>query len=281
MEPDDQSQNVHLELTLIGGHQIRTRIHQDAPIIPRLLQAYAAGPTEPQPVAFGLPTLDERGTIFVRACDIMSLQVDRVVQPTALPIAERRMGCYLKLRDFLQPQTKSALLDYVLARQHELKSSTITDTVTGGNVVKHMQRVSSVLYDLTPFQHLFAELIYAILPTVLLALDVRPFPVGRIESQITAHEDGAFFKRHSDNSGGPNVGRRVTYVYYFHAEPKAFSGGNLNLHEGHQPAVSIEPLDNSMIFFPSYIEHDVSAVHCPDPQLRNARFTVNGWIHEA
>ena len=62
----------------------------------------------------------------------------------------------------------------------------------------------------------------------------RSNPPG-LETELVAHGDGAFYTRHIDthtahDDDDVNQIRLLSGVYYFHAEPKAFTGGALRLH---------------------------------------------------
>ena len=111
-------------------------------------------------------------------------------------------------------------------------------------------------------------------------LAIASFEPDRFECQATAHHDGAFFKRHTDAAAGRNVGRILSFVYYLWREPKLFSGGHLKFY-GPDGAVSneIEPENNSIVFFPSVLDHEVTLVTCPSKAFTDGRFTVNGWVH--
>ncbi|WP_420485300.1 2OG-Fe(II) oxygenase [Iningainema tapete] len=102
------------------------------------------------------------------------------------------------------------------------------------------------------------------------------FELGVIESQITSSNDQDYFKSHLDAS--IDCPKRVlSYVYYFHKQPKAFTGGQLALH--HNITTLIEPLNNSLICFPSTCLHEVLTVQCPSKIFSDGRFTLNGWIN--
>jgi SM-20-related protein len=73
-------------------------------------------------------------------------------------------------------------------------------------------------------------------------------------------------------------------VYYFHAEPKAFTGGALRLYAiGGQGEryVDIEPTHNSLLMFPSWAPHEVMPVRCPSRRFVDSRFAINCWVHRA
>jgi Rps23 Pro-64 3,4-dihydroxylase Tpa1-like proline 4-hydroxylase len=102
---------------------------------------------------------------------------------------------------------------------------------------------------------------------------------------MTASNDADFFKRHTDSS--LHEGRTVSFVYYFYREPKAFTGGELRVYDtrvegdrivGGRKYDTIIPRQNQMLFFPSYLFHEVLPVRCPSQKLADSRFTVNGWI---
>lgn len=108
-----------------------------------------------------------------------------------------------------------------------------------------------------------------------------------VELNVTAHQGGAFFRPHRDN--GSIKDRQISFVYYFHAEPKPFVGGELLLYDTslapiryHHTAFSrIEPVRNSLVIFPSCYFHEVLPVRCESESFEDARFTVNGWLHRA
>src|SRR5262249_22274511 len=108
----------------------------------------------------------------------------------------------------------------------------------------------------------------------------------RLETELVAHGDGSFYKRHVDTQTGhyPDVKRiRVlSCVYYFNAKPKAFTGGALRLYAlGGQEVkfVDIEPVYNSLVTFLAWIPHEVMPISCPSRRFIDSRFAVNCWAH--
>ena len=76
----------------------------------------------------------------------------------------------------------------------------------------------------------------------------------------------------------------ISAVYYFHREPKAFSGGALRLYrfgvDPHDPAseadsVAFEPRQNSLVCFPSWAVHKVDLVRCASDRFEDFRFGLN------
>jgi Rps23 Pro-64 3,4-dihydroxylase Tpa1-like proline 4-hydroxylase len=108
-------------------------------------------------------------------------------------------------------------------------------------------------------------------------LELMPFEIGSFEVQLTSHSDGEYFKWHRDNSTPETSSRRITFVYYFHAMPKRFSGGELIIYHGNEQH-PIEPVNDAIVFFDSGRKHEVKQVACPGGAFKDSRFTLNGWI---
>jgi SM-20-related protein len=151
------------------------------------------------------------------------------------------------------------------------------------------QRVAEVLQDADPVKAWFLPLVEALVDsgTVLPRLGVAPFEVGRRELQMTRQAEGGFLWTHRD-VGPANPHRRVTYIYYFHREPRRFGGGDLLLFDQTADKVRsdavaftrIDPTHNSLIVFPADRLHAVTRVTGIDDPLEG-RWTVNGWLNAA
>ncbi len=188
---------------------------------------------------------------------------------------------YIQIDDFLIREDKKRLLNYVFAEEIEfLPTSTSTDEVN--------YRRSSVLYAFPDFADLISDRIQSIAPDIFRTLELSPFSIFHIEAQLTAHNDGNYYKIHNDNGSSNTATRELTYVYYFYRDPKPFSGGELVLYDSKientyyvnaDSFKTIEPRNNSIVFFLSRYMHEVLPVRCPSRSFQDSRFTINGWIH--
>jgi Rps23 Pro-64 3,4-dihydroxylase Tpa1-like proline 4-hydroxylase len=189
----------------------------------------------------------------------------------------------LQLDNFLTSDEHQRLFDYVTKNESGfVKSETYEDTGSS-RYYRH-----SLIYDpkFPEFSDLITERIREHLPEILTKLNITQFLIAGIEAQLTAHNDGNYFKLHNDNGLPQVAARRITFVYYFCREPKSFSGGELRLFNSTTKNTSkslvdfqvIEPRNNSIIFFPSEYLHEVLPVICPSMAFVDSRFTINGWI---
>jgi SM-20-related protein len=196
-------------------------------------------------------------------------------------------GDVLFLEEFFAPAEVEALWDYAMQRELEFVASEVLGGDQEGRHDEHFRR-SSVLYDVAGAYPLVSERVMQCLPYVVDRLELVPFDVREIELQITASNDGEWFKAHRDSGHGTVATRELTFVYYCHREPRGFSGGELRvfgmLEDGDDPAArdraqTIMPQQNSVAFFPSNVLHEVMPVSCPSRRFADSRLTYNGWLH--
>jgi SM-20-related protein len=201
-------------------------------------------------------------------------------------VAFDRLPKYIVIDEFLPAALHAELLAYSLASQSEFAP---TEVVADGlGVVDSSLRKSQICRNgLGPHKAAFKAAIRARFEELPATLGMTSFPVTRIETQLIAHGDGAFYKRHIDTRVGTNRRSEVTdrvlsMVYYFHREPKRFSGGEIALcafglsDEG----IAIEPAQNRLVAFPSFVAHEVKQVSCPSQEFADSRFAINCWLHK-
>lgn len=194
---------------------------------------------------------------------------------------------YVTLEGFLR-DAQQGLLEYAVAHEQEFSAATIVDDEHGELVIDERLRRARVLTDLGDFRPKFEERLREALSPVLSQLKMEPFPVGEIEIQLTASGDGDFFRMHKD--GDDQSTRELSFVYFFHSEPRRYSGGELRIFDAEVVDGREVPTDRSQIlsprqdvvvFFPSSNEHELLPVRVPSKSFADSRFTVNGWIHRA
>lgn len=119
---------------------------------------------------------------------------------------------------------------------------------------------------------------------ICIATGVAQFDLAEIEIRLAAHSDGDFFSPHRDSFAGADRGqmqrdRLITAVYYFHQMPRRFEGGDLHIHpfDRSGPAI-VEPRDNRLVAFPSFMLHEVLPVSVPSGVFTDSRFSVSCWF---
>lgn len=90
---------------------------------------------------------------------------------------------YLQIDDFLSTEEWSSLFDYALTQQ-----SAFTPSTTSTNESDYRQ--SMILHSLPEFSELMVKRILSIIPNLHRELELEPFIVSQVETQLTAHNDG-------------------------------------------------------------------------------------------
>lgn len=134
---------------------------------------------------------------------------------------------YSLTEGFLGADLISELLSFAAENESRFKDSTVG--ITAKDRVNPEIRVSSILRDFGPLKKEIKSRFNAALPEALNKLGMPGFELYHTELELVAHGNGAFYNRHIDTAiDRDDVSVRVlTAVYYFHAQPKRFTGGRI------------------------------------------------------
>jgi SM-20-related protein len=222
--------------------------------------------------------------------DLPSSARTTAVSQTRVAVAERSpilpAQCVV-LDEFLAPQELEGLMRFTLEHESDFSASTVVSPRAESGVVNYDHRRSRVLMDLAQHQDVMLERIKSVLPQVLDKLGMEEFSIADVEAQVTASNDGDFFHFHSDNGSERVASRYLTFVYFFHREPRQFEGGELRIHDSRlQDGVyvsegsyqAIVPRQNQIVLFPCEMLHEITPVNCTSQLFADSRFTLNGWL---
>lgn len=218
----------------------------------------------------------------------------RLRETTSVAVVEGNQPEFLAadfviLNEFLAPAELQALTQYALQKEMEFQISEVVSPGIPGGTVDFESRRSRVLMELGPHYNILLSRFRAALPGVLRKLGHPGFEVTRVEAQITASNDGDYFHWHCDNGLDEIAGREITFVYFFHREPKPFRGGELRIYDSrllngdYRPTEryrTVVPEQNQAVMFLSSLTHEITPVETPSHVFADSRFTVNGWFHK-
>lgn len=96
--------------------------------------------------------------------------------------------------------------------------------------------------------------------------------IERLQFTYYNGEENGFYNRHMDSLYW-NIphNRKLSFVVQL-SDPSEYEGGELVLHTGPEPIV-IEKRKGLIVFFPSYILHEVT------PVTKGERYSLVGWVH--
>jgi Rps23 Pro-64 3,4-dihydroxylase Tpa1-like proline 4-hydroxylase len=238
---------------------------------------------QPQPQGPGVraPRTEPDPPTGTRTTTVSESRAAVAERPAALPAR-----CVV-LDEFLAPQELAELTRFTLEHESDFSASEVVSPHADSGVINYEHRRSRVLMDLAQYHDLMLERIKAALPQVLDKLGMEAFSISGVEAQATASNDGDFFHFHSDNGSERVASRNLTFVYFFHREPRQFEGGELRIHDARLEEgiyvsegsyQTIVPQQNQIVFFPCEMMHEITAVNCASQAFADSRFTLNGWL---
>ena len=212
-------------------------------------------------------------------------------KPSAPPAAPKVI--HQTFDNFLPDSLAQDLLTFALAQKADFGPSAVNPYSTANDHRLNRLTRNSLLFagDIPgSIKDQLLQPLKNILPAVFEALDMPPCEAAGFEVQLTAHNDGHYFRVHNDiiKSENQQVNRLLTFVYYLHRQPCPFKGGNLYIYptaeldeiSKYYPQ-AVSPAHNRLVLFPSHYFHEVAPVSCPSNTFADSRFTLNGWVWQA
>ncbi|MGB7443340.1 MAG: 2OG-Fe(II) oxygenase [Coleofasciculaceae cyanobacterium] len=281
-------QDVKVTILLTGGHQHTLYLKSNAPLLQSLLKAVVTRSQKKQEFfscLFQIPSESGRAALYFPSDHLVALMTEPPLnfQQTEAKKPQRAdilPSNYVQFDNFLTRQENKKLLDYV--EQQELNFAPNSPNTGNLDIGKAL-----IINSSNQFSELIINRVKQIFSTVVNKLEISPFPVWDIENHLTAHNNGDYYKVHNDNGSPKTASRELSYIYYFHKEPKPFSGGELLIYDSKiennfyvkaDSFKKIEPRNNSIVFFLSRYLHEALPVTCPSKSFADSHFTINGWI---
>ncbi len=209
-------------------------------------------------------------------------QANEYSKPFRYPEAEFLPVPYIRRFDFLTQMQLQQVWSFFDENQDEFVDSRVG--AINSPIMDKDKRMSQLLGKgkCRVLHAMIQPLLQPVLDQAYRLFGITPPEHGKLTLQMTSHANAEFYRIHSDS--GPQFARLLSYIYYFHTEPKYFTGGELQLYDScinedtySSKFTSIVPLHNSLIVFPSEYYHQVCTVHLTSQDRRNGRNTLNGW----
>jgi Rps23 Pro-64 3,4-dihydroxylase Tpa1-like proline 4-hydroxylase len=190
---------------------------------------------------------------------------------------------FIQLQDFLSALELEQLFNFVIEQENNF-----LPTANSANDPDYRRSMFLPIFE--QFSELLINRVKAVVPQLVSHFKIVPFQIHYVEAQLTAHNNGNYYKVHNDNGSPDSATRELSYVYYFNREPKAFFGGELviydskienNFYVAADSFKTVQPLNNSIVFFLSRYMHEVLPVSCPSQAFADSRFTINGWVRKS
>ncbi|MCP4966017.1 MAG: 2OG-Fe(II) oxygenase [bacterium] len=191
---------------------------------------------------------------------------------------------FVQLENFLDNDSHQRMLDFALDCS-EFRAAEITRNDAPHGTIDPSARRGQVA-SAEPLRDILEAPLRALLPHIRLEIGVPRFELGGIELWLSAHRDGDFFMEHQDLIH--NRPRRLTFTYYFEDPATKFDGGELRLYDHERTAddrlirvdtfQDVEPIDNSIAFFPPWAYHEVRPVRNRSEGEPGVRYAITGFF---
>ena len=201
-----------------------------------------------------------------------------------MPLAAK-LPNFLVIKDFLSDELHAALLSDTLASEAEYRSSKLGGVTNDGSRVSAYNetiRKSRVRRLPNTLELGFRDAVLERLDEALKQIRIKPPNPRKFEIEAVVSGDGALFKKHHDMGMKDKTSYRVvSAVYYYSAQPQAFTGGALRIYSlSGAEFTDVQPINNSIVLFPSMFPHEVMPVSVPSGRFDDSRFSVNCWLRK-
>ncbi len=291
---------IDVELYLAGGHRHQLTLPEDSPLLVDLFSALSTGGAQGGFVQ--LPMREGRAACSFHVSQLVSVVTQPPVlveaarpaveeaRPAPRPASQAQQPMPIEISqpgftvvdDFLGPEEHADMLAYALANQEQFEPGTVAAQRTD-----HRENLVSMRFGQSAHATLLCNRLLTWLPVLCRSLDQPLFPLETVECQLTAGNDGHYYRIHNDSGHGETNPRALSCVYYFFRDPKAFEGGELRLYDAERQGDAvrpsktfrvIQPVANRLVIFRSDAFHEVRPVKCPSGDFADSRFAVTTWL---
>jgi len=271
---------ISVRILLHNGQVYETACEESSPVLESLAEAMSGASGSCGFAQLTIGDGDAARGLAIPASAIMAVETNPPAVLRWQPRSAIEPVPYIRIPGFLSEEENRAVFDYAMRKRPDYAASKVDTDVKGHRKSQVILRVEGLDFD---FDGRVREIVTD-------ALDYFKMPVPtatKLETQLSTHNEGGFYRIHNDN-GTPRTATRVlTYVYYFHREPIAYKGGQIRLYDTRfesrtsRPAetfIQIQPENNMLLLFPSRVMHEVLPTYCASGEFADGRFTLNGWV---
>lgn len=273
---------ISVRILLHGGRVYETSCAEDSPLLDSLAEALSGASGAGGFAQLTLEDGDSERGLAIPASAILAVETSPPVVLRWHPKSAIETAPYIRIPNFLSEEENRAVLDYAIRKEPDYQGSQVATKLAGYRRSRVLMKVEDLDID-------FDERIDEIVPDALNYFHLSPPGRTKLETQLSTHGDGGYYRIHNDNGSPDTANRVLTYVYYFHRQPVAFKGGQLRLYDSRvesgrwrnaETFVELNPENNMLVFFPSRVMHEVLPTYCSSNFFADSRFTLNGWVRD-
>ncbi len=286
-----ESNLVQVIVMMTGGHQYELSLSADAPLLQELFQALSNRGKNAGKDMFKIPNEEDGSCLYIPRDAIAAIA-------TVPPIAIQTLN--------LEPQSPQVELSPPPPKPPEIIESSFVQLDNFLNSPEYQQLIETIFpqelaiassgiqlptpQSFAPLREVLLHRVQRMFPDVLIQLGMQGFPLREMEAQdIPIHAiEGQPIS--TDANSSETALRVLSFMYFFYQEPRPFTGGELRIYDSQiqnkylsaaQSYKTIEPRNNSIVFFLASNAYEVLPVHPNSPAFRDRCFRVQGWMRRS
>ncbi len=283
-----ESNLVQVIVMMTGGHQYELSLTADAPLLQELFQALSNRGKNGGKEVFKIPNEEDGSCLYIPRDAIAAIATVPPIplqslnlqppspQPEPTPPHPQKLieSSIVQLDNFLKPAEYQQLIETIFPQEA---------TASSGIQLPTPQSFA-------PSREVLLHRVQMMLPDVLIQLGLEGFPLTEMEAEeIPNHATEG--QEISTDGNSPETDLRVlNFCYFFYQTPKPFTGGEVRVYDSQivnnnlciaQSYKTVEPRQNSIVFFLTSNAYEVLPVHPNSPAFGDRCFRVKGWMRRS
>ncbi|WP_254566335.1 2OG-Fe(II) oxygenase [Oscillatoria sp. HE19RPO] len=279
---------VQVIVMMTGGHQYELSLTRDEPLLKELFQALSNRGKNGGKEVFKIPNEEDDSCLYIPRdaiaaiatippISVQSLNLQPLSpQPEPSPQQPQQLieSSIVQLDNFLKPAEYQQLIETIFPQEGTASSGIQLPTP------QSFARSREVLL----------HRVQMMLPDVLIQLGLEGFPLAEMEAEEIPNHATEGEGISTDGNSPETALRVLNFMYFFYQTPKPFTGGEVRVYDSqlvnHQVSAAqsyktIEPRQNSIVFFLTSNAYEVLRVYPNSPAFRDRCFRVQGWIRRS
>jgi hypothetical protein len=283
-----ESNRVQVIVMMTGGHQYELSLTRDEPLLKELFQGLSNRGKNGGKEVFKIPNEEDDSCLYIPRdaiaaiatippISVQSLNLQPLSpQPEPSPQQPQQLieSSIVQLDNFLKPAEYQQLIETIFPQEGTASSGIQLPTP------QSFARSREVLL----------HRVQMMLPDVLIQLGLEGFPLTEMEAEEIPNHATEGEGISTDGNSPETALRVLNFMYFFYQTPKPFTGGEVRVYDSqivnHQVSAApsyktIEPRQNSIVFFLTSNAYEVLRVYPNSPAFRDRCFRVKGWMRRS
>lgn len=283
-----ESNPVQVIVMMTGGHQYELSLTRDEPLLQELFQALSNRGKNGGKDVIRIPNDEDGSCLYIPRDAIAAIATvppiplqslnlqppSRQPEPTPPPPQKLIESSIVQLDNFLKPAEYQQLMETVFPQE--------------GTASSGIQLPTPQSFALS--REVLLHRVQMMLPDVLIQLGLSGFPLKEMEAEEIPNHATEGQGISTDGNSPETALRVLNFCYFFYQTPKPFTGGEVRVYDSQivnnqvsaaQSYKTIEPRQNSIVFFLTSNAYEVLRVYPNSPAFGDRCFRVQGWMRRS